>query len=222
MRRNAEFEKPLNGFTLIELLIVIAIMALVIGFSIPAFTGMGEGTKIDGAARNLKQACALARQWAVTHRQNVYLLLPNDQATGNSTNFQYRAYAVFAQKESTVPDAGETFNTTNGADGELIQGWTYLPKGVGFWFQEVTTKYNFRIDGITYDKIACIIWKPDGTIDNKSTSSNRTISIYPGVEVWKGTDTEPAFGTDLFDKGVTVRNNQLTGLTQIKYNEELE
>jgi len=206
MRQGAEKRIPGNGFTLIELLIVIAIMALVIGFSIPAFTGMGEGAKIDGAARNLKQACALARQWAVTNRQNVYLLLPNSSASGAAADLKHRAYAIFTQTNGTA--------IVTSPQGEFIQDWNYLPKGVGFL--NTGTTYNFSQGTNSYNNVACFVWKSDGTLDGGSP--HRTINIFPGVEIWrKDASPNPEANAEWKAKQIKIRVHRLTGLTKVHY-----
>src|SRR6056297_1154101 len=73
--------KKVRGFTLIELLVTMGIMAVVITLTIPAFTGLGRGTKMNSALSGLKNTFSLARQWAISHRDTVYVLFPTEGTT---------------------------------------------------------------------------------------------------------------------------------------------
>jgi prepilin-type N-terminal cleavage/methylation domain-containing protein len=109
------------GFTLIELLAVVAIMSIILVAAIPMFQGMGK-KDMGSAAAQLRATLRLARQYAVTQRQNVYVVFPDNRAPDVSTNDVdklLRSYAVLM---------------TNSASGgfQYITDWKYLPQGIYF------------------------------------------------------------------------------------------
>jgi prepilin-type N-terminal cleavage/methylation domain-containing protein len=61
------------AFTLIELLVVISIIALMAGLAVPVLNGFKTDV-VDGAARQLLDDVARARQLAITHRTTVYMV----------------------------------------------------------------------------------------------------------------------------------------------------
>lgn len=108
------------GFTLAELLIVIGIMAVIFAIAIPRFEDIGRGNKMRAAVTELRSTLALARQWAIANREDVFMVLPDDFAavySGLSTN-EYakalRSYAIYSRSRGYLKD------------------WTYLPAGIYF------------------------------------------------------------------------------------------
>jgi len=120
-----------RGFTLIELLIVIAVMAVLLLLTLPSFIDIGRGSKMEAAVSQLYSTINLARQWAITHRETVHVVFPDDWSVvynGLSTN-EYkkalRSYAVYSPSKGYVSE------------------WRYLPAGIYF-----VDTYNSPIIGI--------------------------------------------------------------------------
>jgi prepilin-type N-terminal cleavage/methylation domain-containing protein len=61
--------KGRRGFTLLELMVVLAIMSMVIGMSIPAFSSYIRGSRLRSAAREISSTIMLARTQAITLRE---------------------------------------------------------------------------------------------------------------------------------------------------------
>lgn len=61
------------GFTLIELVVVLAIMAIGLGFAGVAFSGYFERVSAERAAQVFAQDLTLARSWAVRSREPVVI-----------------------------------------------------------------------------------------------------------------------------------------------------
>lgn len=108
------------GFTLIELLIVVAIIAVLLLLTLPSFLDIGRGSKMAAAASQLQATINLARQWAITHREVVYIVFPDDYRqmySGVSTS-EYskalRSYAVYSPAKGYISE------------------WKYLPPGIFF------------------------------------------------------------------------------------------
>lgn len=76
-----------SGFTLFELLVVLAIVALMMALVPPLLSGLGPGTELRGAARQLAAGLRAARNMAIVHQQQARLLVDLDQrhfqVTGN-------------------------------------------------------------------------------------------------------------------------------------------
>lgn len=109
-----------RGFTLAELLIVMGIIAVIFAIAVPRFEDIGRGGKMRAALNELRSTLALARQWAIANREEVFVVLPDDFSgvyTGLSTN-EYakalRSYAIYTRNRGYIKD------------------WTYLPRGVYF------------------------------------------------------------------------------------------
>lgn len=68
-----------RGFTLIELMIGLAIMALLLGMGLPAFSAWLANSKVRNAAETLQTGLSLARSEAMRRNQTVEFMLTNDE-----------------------------------------------------------------------------------------------------------------------------------------------
>lgn len=59
-----------KAFTLVEMLVVLAIIAMLMGISIPFTTGFGKGLKLKTASRAITGVLHVARSNAITMRKN--------------------------------------------------------------------------------------------------------------------------------------------------------
>src|SRR4051794_35822389 len=62
---------PVRGFSLIELLAVMGIIALIVGFTIPAVTTMMRGSQLTQGSQLLGDQIALARQLALSENRSI-------------------------------------------------------------------------------------------------------------------------------------------------------
>ena len=108
-----------KGFTLVELLVVVAIMGILIAFTVPAFESMGRGSAVRTAATQLAATMTYARQQAVVTRANTYVVFPHLDST------------LYAGSLADADKALRSYNVYSEKYGYL-RNWTYLPKGVVF------------------------------------------------------------------------------------------
>ncbi len=96
--------KKRSGFTLIELLIVVALMAVMLGLAIPAFQGSGRGGKARSAIFQLNSTINLARQMAISTRQDVYILFPDETLNydAESISLAFTSYAVYGARDGYI------------------------------------------------------------------------------------------------------------------------
>ena len=73
-----------KSFTLIELLFVMLIIAIISAISIPAFISMGRGASMRSTVSSVYNTLSLARQWAITHREEITFSCYRDTATGSA------------------------------------------------------------------------------------------------------------------------------------------
>ncbi len=104
--------KKTAGFSLFELLVVIAIVAVVSAIVAPNMIGWRSGTKLRGAAGNLKADLEMAKINAI--KENNFVAI----------KFQGNAYEVFVDQ----------IDNGNRDDGEPLLKTRSLPAGVAFDF----------------------------------------------------------------------------------------
>jgi len=198
-----------RGFTLLELLIVIAVMAILLAISIPAFQGFGRGSRAKTALFQLSTTLNLARQMAITTRQNVHIMFPDSALTYNATNAQYAfsAYAVYSQRDG------------------YVGGWRKLPAGVVFHDMyrptgdtSATQPFNIFLQSATYEKsipfdlpssvaqpVLCMTFRADGVLDHAGIN-RKAVYITEGFLNYSNNSVSPPTfkpGTTIF--GLEIR-----------------
>ncbi len=185
-----------SGFTLIELLVVVAIMAVLMGLTIPAFQGTGRGSKMRTALFQLSAHMNLARQMAITTRQEVSVLFP-DGFNVTTNTLMYSAYAIYGSKDGYIGEwrrlpAGVVFEPTfkPGSTPSLatrnifLSDPTYYTTNVPFPYPSSGTSnlyaFIFRPDGKMYGAtIRKAIYLTEGWIEGGAS----TPSFRPGAKV---------------------------------------
>lgn len=79
------------GFSLVELLVVVSIMGILLGATTLYFNSVGDEARIRTAYTDLRSTLGLARQWAISNRQEAWLEMTatNFWVTARSNNVSY-------------------------------------------------------------------------------------------------------------------------------------
>lgn len=144
-----------SGFTLIELLVVIAVMAVIVGIAAPMFTGFNQANRLNRAAQLLTADLNLARQMAITRRQTVHVLFPDDPVRMN--DYAFTRYAPYSSEEG------------------YLGGWRSLPEGI--IFLPADGVYNLFEVGDDYEEWVDNVPLPGGPSTN--TFSFLALSFRP-------------------------------------------
>lgn len=68
-RKYSAFRTPHSAITLVELLVVLAIIGLILGMSVPGFTGYSQRLRLNTSARQLVGLLSLARSTAISSHE---------------------------------------------------------------------------------------------------------------------------------------------------------
>ncbi len=148
-------------FTLVELLVVVSIVAVIMGVALSAIK---SSPGIDGTARNVGKQLMLTRQYAITQRKHMALLLPEHPATINDSAIIHRDVdgKTFRPCIVEVDSAGMiTFE-------KYVDGteWLYSNPNVLITATGGTLLVDapFPEYGGVKPNVKCIVFKPDGTL----------------------------------------------------------
>ena len=75
-----------HRFTLVEMMVVVVIIAIVVGISIPTVRKMRSESSVRTGTRVLAAQIRLTRQFAISQRRTVALLVPADEVTAPPTS----------------------------------------------------------------------------------------------------------------------------------------
>ena len=140
--------KRKRQFTLIELLIVVAIMAVLLGLTAPAFTKITRGKAVDAASRMVSSQLMLARAEAVSKRRSIAVILPGDKFNSPSDGNAYH-YGSFRSAWVKYDEGNSRYEFDGWVEGTT---WTFLPVGafVACVDYGETTPSGLKYEDMTY------------------------------------------------------------------------
>ncbi len=156
---------------MIEIMLVLVIVSILLIIAMPAFNKLVLGSNVDGGARLVLSQIRLARQYAITNRVRIAVLLPakdfpsDGTATGST---RYKASSV----RSCIVDSGKNFVEYVGKT-----QWAFLPQSV--YIDDIANANE--VDGVKFPELT----SPD-------TANNvRSIIFLPSGSVEGGSDVGP-------------------------------
>lgn len=107
------------GFTLLELLAVMAVIALLVGLTVPAMSGLGKAGNLSSGARMVSNMLASARTEAITRRAVTRMAIATDWP-GDAAAANYRKMSIWLHEPAAVEPWKQ------------IAPWVQLPESVAF------------------------------------------------------------------------------------------
>ncbi len=221
-------------FTLIELMVVIGIMIIILSLSAPAFRKLAMGSSVDIAARMVSSQLMLARAEAISRRECIAVVMPDNNFSKDSNDTSVYPFTAFRSAIVTdnnngtytfkewVPNTNWSFLPT----GAIIRGVRNdSPNGLSFAngnYSYTSSPYQTgsyetisdsaslpMVHGKTNSNVPCVIFKKTGKAVGQSF-----ITIAEGVYT-EGTEPEKVNQDNIHFLEV----NQYTGQTKfIKFN----
>jgi prepilin-type N-terminal cleavage/methylation domain-containing protein len=139
-----------HGFSLIELAIVLVVIGIVLGFTIPGVVSLTQGMQLDSASHAVAGQLQLARSKAMV--------------TGNDQTLHFSAESV-----------GYDYHVHDGSGG-IAAGWKF-PNGITYattGFQSITMLREGRASTSTY----IVLRNRRGETDTVSVQTSGLVSVY--------------------------------------------
>lgn len=138
-----------RGFSLIELAIVLVVMGILVGFSVPSFQRISSTYQLQASAENVAGQLRLARQKAIATGVEQPMHIPL-----NSTNTYHIHYT----------------------SGIISTSWT-LPRGITFTNSTLNSWYHMEPDGRCTDAGLIILQNTRGIRDTVSVQLSGLVLI---------------------------------------------
>ena len=123
--------RTVNAFTLLELLVVMGIILLVLGFTVPAVTGLSKSNNLNTAGRNVADLLTAARAEAITQRRLVQIRVVTKWTKSGGTEDKDASYRKFSVWRRPLPDDPQ--QSADPADPYIqVSKWETLPSGITF------------------------------------------------------------------------------------------
>ena len=159
--------KRTRQFTLIELLLVIGIMILIMGLTVPSFRRMASGNAVNASARMLAGQLNLARAAAIAEQRYIAIIMPGcdfkkpDSSTSEE-EYHFRSFRVGVVEPTNEDNQFQLVEWYPGAN------WTFLPIGAVIAEVNDSALADTRTSGVELFK--------DGDSRTINTTENNTES----------------------------------------------
>jgi prepilin-type N-terminal cleavage/methylation domain-containing protein len=120
-----------SGFTLIELLVVVAIMILILGFTIPAVTSLTKSNSLNTGGRLVANLLTTARSEAINQRRLIQLRIVTKWMNSSGTEDTSASYRKFSVWRKPQPEDSQQSTDPNDFYVQVSK-WETLPTGITF------------------------------------------------------------------------------------------
>jgi prepilin-type N-terminal cleavage/methylation domain-containing protein len=200
-----------QAFTLVELLTVLAIIGIISGIVIGSYHITSD---VDAAGRLVSKQLYLARQYAVSQRCYVAVLLPDDSITGTGKDFYKQSHFNRALRVVKVTSARLYAGQIAGSEWTMLPGRAEILDKTGTALVTVDRDANYRdatnalkpnIEFVSgageFGDFPALVFTPSGSLDG---TGDVIIRIHkPNTDI---------------ARTVTLTVNWLTGRTQFQKN----
>ena len=182
-------------FSLVELLLVMFIASLMLGIVIPTFHKLTKGISVEMAARQLGGQLKAVREYAITNREYVALIIePINSTSSPPTNNLPVGYNGIAYRPCIVTSSGSSTWDAGGTvadDSDWVYGerWEFLPEGsqlenIQGISQTITGLTDSSLIGYVNDNaFPIIVFTPTGKCEGVSGSgATLTVSDVTGLD----------------------------------------
>ena len=201
--RSSNLRRRHRPFTLVEMLAVIAIMMILFGIAVAPFGKLLGGSGVDGAARMIGAQLRLARQYALSQRKYVAVLMPAENGAPAMRGVAFRTCVVDGNDANFVEWVPDTkweqlpaqsiiyfAGPDTGNDGDVTVSFTQEPYtdlddngqyDGGEPYFDVNGNGNHNTSLSSANEIRAVVFKPTGKI--KTSGSYYTVRVVEGVNV---------------------------------------
>ncbi|NJK91392.1 MAG: Verru_Chthon cassette protein D [Blastochloris sp.] len=152
-----------RGFSLVELLVILGILGLLVGVSIPALTSLSKGADLGSAGKSVTGQLELARQTATA--RNLWIELRIYETMNRSGKKFYNSLALFSVGEDEDGDGQPDEFRPEGRVVGLPRGVVFMPSGeYSTLISEAPQSGQASIPSTRDANYVAFRFKPDGSV----------------------------------------------------------
>jgi len=152
-----------TGFTLIELLLAISIIVMVASMIVPMVSALSGGSLVEQSVNEVKGYLLMGQQQAVQYHEYVAVFfLPPTELTQNSRMMVFNLKKTLADPHSLT----------------TLSNWRAMTGA-----QAAHLRSGIEVRNRGSDSVFCIIYNPNGYVDNRCPAENLSIRIQPSAGI---------------------------------------